>query len=449
VSLLRQGRAQVLTIYLGESDQWQGMPLYAAIVQFLREQGCAGATVNRAVAGYGAGSRLHEDGGWHLSSDAPVMIQVIDQPERLQRLLPQIETMLHGGLMTLHDVEVLKYSHARSHGLPAKLPVRQVMETALTTVHPTTPVAVVVNLLMDAPFRVLPVVDERERLQGIISTGDLINAGLLPMRRGLVRTALELDGRAAEAMEMPLEQAQESDQTAQDVMNRQIRTIGPDQSIREAAQLMLEADVRRLPVVESSGKLIGMLSRADLLQAVVTSPLANSQCGPATQPLRRTQTLPGVPIQQRPIEDFVNPDVATVDEQAALADVIDALLISPVKRVIVVDSERRVKGIISDVDVLTRIQEEARPRVLDMLAGWARGKPRPTTGTLRTHTGKARVASDLMNMDVVTVTGATPVQDTIEKMIVTHRKVLPVIDAQERLLGVVGRSDLLRVLIEG
>jgi PII-like signaling protein len=386
VSLLRQGRAQVLTIYLGESDQWQGMPLYAAIVQLLRVQGCAGATVSRAVSGYGAGSRLHEEGGWHLSSDAPVMIQVIDQPERLQRLLPQIETMLHGGLMTLHEVEVLKYSHARSHGLPAKLPVRQVMETALTTVNFTTPAALIVNLLLDAPFRVLPVVDEREHLQGIISTGDLINAGLLPMRRGLVRTALELDGQAAEALEVPLERARESDQTAQNIMNRQVCTIGPDQSIREAAQLMLEADVRRLPVVESSGKLLGMLSRADLLQAVVTSPLANLQAGSSTQPLHRSQSLPGMPVQQRPVEDFVYPEVATVDEQATLADVIDALLISQVKRVIVVDGERRVKGIISDVDVLTRIQEEARPRVIEMLAGWAR----QTQATHRNFTDPCR-----------------------------------------------------------
>jgi CBS-domain-containing membrane protein len=450
VSLLRQGKAQVLTIYLGESDQWQGMPLYAAIVQFLREQGCAGATVNRAVAGYGAGSRLHEGGGWHLSSDAPMVIQVIDQPERLQRLLPHIEIMLHGGLMTLHDVEVLKYSHARTHGLPANLPVRQVMETAITTVKPGTPAASVVNLLMDAPFRVLPVIDEQGRLQGIISTGDLINAGLLPMRRGLVRTALELDNLTAEAMEMPLERARESDKTAQDIMNRQVRTVVPDQSIKEAAQIMLNADVRRLPVVENGGKLIGMLSRADLLQAVVTSPLTNVQHA-NTQSLRRSQTFPGVPVQQRPVADYINVDVATVEEQASVADVIDALLVSPVKRVIVVDGDKRVKGIISDVDVLMRIQEEARPRVLDMLAGWARGKPRstPPTGTLRVHAGKARVASDLMNPDVVTVTEITPVQDTIEKMIVTHCKVLPVIDAQERLLGVVGRSDLLRVLIEG
>jgi PII-like signaling protein len=60
VSLLRQGKAQALTIYLGESDQWRGGSLYVAIIQYLREQGCAGATVTRAVAGYGAGARLHE-----------------------------------------------------------------------------------------------------------------------------------------------------------------------------------------------------------------------------------------------------------------------------------------------------------------------------------------------------------------------------------------------------
>jgi len=94
MSLLRQGKAQVLTIYLGESDQWQGTPLYVAIVQFLREQGCAGATVMRAVAGYGAGSRLHESGGWQWSSDAPVVIQVVDQPDRLRRLVPHLQEML-------------------------------------------------------------------------------------------------------------------------------------------------------------------------------------------------------------------------------------------------------------------------------------------------------------------------------------------------------------------
>jgi CBS-domain-containing membrane protein len=450
VSLLRQGKAQALTIYLGEADQWHDLPLYAEIVQFLREQGCAGATVTRAVAGYGAGARLHESGRVHWSSDAPLIIQVIDQPERLRRLLPHLQEMLSGGLMTLHEVDVLKYTHARRRGLPTRLPVRQVMETAIMTVNVDTPMATVIDLLLNAPFRALPVVDAQGKLQGIISTGDLINAGILPMRRGLLRTAMELDTRTAETIEAPLEEARHSTRTAQDIMNRQVRTVGPNQSIREAAELMLETGLRRLPVVETNGTLVGMLSRADLLQAVVTSPLMSPHASSPTQPLRQSTTLTLVPVQQQPVADYMTRDVATVAEHTPLSEVIDALVLSPVKRVLVVDADQRVKGIISDVDVLAHIQEEGRPGLLRLMADWARGKPeRLPTGALQTHSGKARIAADIMNRDVTMVSETTSVQQTIEQMIATRRKVLPVIDAQNHLVGVVGRSDLLRVLLEG
>lgn len=450
MSLLRQGKAQSLTIYLGESDQWQGMPLYVAIVQYLRERGCAGATVTRAVAGYGAGSRLHESGGWRLSSDAPIVISVIDSPERLRRLLPGLEEMLNGGLMTLQEVDVLKYTHARPRGLPTKLPVRQVMETGITTVTMDTPVAMIVDKLLGAPFRAMPVVDGQRRLQGIISTGDLINAGILPMRRGLVRTALELDTVTAEVMEVPLEQVRHSQLTAQDIMNRQVRTVGPQQSIREAAEIMLATGLRRLPVVEVNGTLLGMISRADLLQVIVTSPLMNPTASSGTQPLRRSGVLPILIAQQQPITTYIETDVATVGLQTPLAEVIDTLLLSPLKRVIVTNGDGQVRGIISDMDVLRRVQDEARPGVLSMLAGWARGKPgRLPTGVLRTTLGKARVAADIMNQDVVTVAATSTVQETIETMIDSKTKVLPVLNAEGQLLGVVGRSDLLRVLLEG
>src|SRR6266852_1910172 len=75
VSLLRQGKAEVLTMYVGEADQWHGEAVYVALVQLFRAHGCAGATVIRAVAGYGAGRRLHHAGGWYLASDAPIVIQ--------------------------------------------------------------------------------------------------------------------------------------------------------------------------------------------------------------------------------------------------------------------------------------------------------------------------------------------------------------------------------------
>ena len=453
MSLLRQGKAQILTIYLGESDQWQGRPLYVAIMQFLREQGCAGATATRAVAGYGAGARLHESGGLRWSSDASIVIQVVDQPARLRRLLPQLQEMLSGGLMTLHDVDVLKYTHARRRGLPAKLPVRQVMETLVTTVEPDTPVATVVEVLLNAPFRALPVVDHERRLQGIISTGDLITSGVLPVRRGLARTALELDQLTAQAIETPLAQAQHSAHTAQDIMNRQVRTLRPEQSIREAAAIMIETGLRRLPVVEADGTLAGMLTRADLLGVVMTSPLMSPHASSTTQPLHHTGSLAretSVPIQQRPVAEYLQPDVATAGEETARVDVIDALIVSPFKRVIVVDDERRVKGIISDVDVLERMQEDMRPRLLSLLTSLGQNKPqRFASGPLHAHAGNAQIAANIMNRDVVMIAETATIQETIERMIATRRKVLPVVDVQGHLLGIVGRSDLLRVLLEG
>lgn len=214
---------------------------------------------------------------------------------------------------------------------------------------------------------------------------------------------------------------------------------------------MLETGLRRLPVVDTNGVIVGMLSRADLLQVVVTSPLMSPQASSGTQPLRRTQSqsLSKLPLQQQAVADYVNSDVTTVREQTPLSEVIDALTLSSVKRVVVLGANGQVVGIISDVDVLARMQEEVRPGLLNTLTGWARGKPtRLPTASLRSSAGKARIAADIMNRDVVTVTATTTVQETIESMLATKRKVLPVIDAQGQLVGVVGRSDLLRILVE-
>ncbi len=450
MSLLRQGKAQALTLYLGESDQWRGKSLYVAIIQYLREQGCAGATATRAIGSYGAGARLHDSGGIHWSSDASIIIQVIDQPARLHRLLPHLQEMLSGGLMTLHDVEVLKYTHARRHGLSTKISVQQVMETLVTTVQEDTPVATVIDLLLNAPFRVLPVLDKQRHLKGVISTGDLINAGVLPMRRRLVRTALELDEQSVEAIEMPLEQARQSSRTAQEIMNRQVCTVRPEQSIREAAELMLETRLRRLPVVSSDGTLKGMLTRADLLQIVVTSPLMSPSATNSTQPLPHRDVRSSLPVQQQSIADYVNPEVVTVNEQASLDEVVDALILSSLKRVIVVDAEHHVKGIISDVDVLARLQADMRPGLLSLLTGWASGRQRPSPGPLLlSKAGKnPQIAVDIMNTEVVTVSETSTVQETIEQMMTMKRKFLPVIDVEGQLVGVVGRSDLLHVLIK-
>ncbi len=448
MSLLRQGKAQLLTIYLGESDRWDDKPLYVAITQLLREQGCAGATVTRAIAGYGVGSRLHEQHIWRLSSDAPIIITVIDQPARLARMIPAMQEMMRGGLMTLQDVDVLKYTHARQQGVLTTLPVRQLMETAVVTIQLDTAMAAIVEMLLQAPFRVLPVVDEQRHLRGIVSIGDLIKADVLPLRRGLLRAARELDALTAQSVEASLQKGRQNTRTAQDIMNPQVRTIGPEQSLRDAAQLLVETQLRNLPVVDASGVVLGMITRADLLQALRVSPLINVEASSDTQPLTRPTVLPELPAQLQPVSTYTNPAVVTAEEQTPLVDVIDLLITSPVKRVIIVDRERRVRGVISDVDILSHIEEGARPRLLTMLKAWARGKPqRLPTGTL-TNAGKARVAADVMNTDVATILATQPVQDAVERMMTTHHKILPVIDENERLLGMVGRFDLLRLFSE-
>ena len=102
-------RGKLLRIFVGESDRWNHQPLYEAIVLKARELGLAGATVLRGPMGYGASSRLHTAKILRLSMDLPMVIEIVDTDERIQQLLPELEEMVLEGLVTLEDVQVLKY----------------------------------------------------------------------------------------------------------------------------------------------------------------------------------------------------------------------------------------------------------------------------------------------------------------------------------------------------
>src|SRR5438876_4765599 len=106
------GPAKLLRIYIGESDKWHGKPLASAIVGRLRQEGIAGATVTRAVEGFGANSRIHTARVLRLSEDLPLVIEVVDRAERLEQVLPIIDEMVGDGLVTLSDVEVVHYRHS-------------------------------------------------------------------------------------------------------------------------------------------------------------------------------------------------------------------------------------------------------------------------------------------------------------------------------------------------
>ena len=106
-----EGKAQMVRIHFGENDTWNEKPLFRAIVEKCRELDIAGATVFRGIEGYGASTLIHRSHLLSFSSDAPVMVSVIDSEEKIQKLLPHLEQMIREGLIAISDVEVIKYVH--------------------------------------------------------------------------------------------------------------------------------------------------------------------------------------------------------------------------------------------------------------------------------------------------------------------------------------------------
>lgn len=105
-----QGPGRRVRIYIGTSDQWHSKPLYAAIVQEARTRGLAGATVARGIMGYGAHSTIHEPHLFWLSSDLPVVIEIVDSDEKVRAFLPCLDEMVQEGMITTSEVEIIKYS---------------------------------------------------------------------------------------------------------------------------------------------------------------------------------------------------------------------------------------------------------------------------------------------------------------------------------------------------
>lgn len=103
--------AHLLRIFIGESDKYMGEPLYEAIVKAARRKGMAGATVLRGFLGFGASSRIHTSKILRLSEDLPIVIELVDKPERIEEFLPELEEMIKEGLVTVEKVKVITYRH--------------------------------------------------------------------------------------------------------------------------------------------------------------------------------------------------------------------------------------------------------------------------------------------------------------------------------------------------
>ncbi len=104
-----ESTAKQLRIYIGENDKLDGHPLYDVIVKRAKERGMAGATVFRAMMGFGPNSRIHTGSMLRLSADLPIVVEIIDNPDRIESFLPELEEYVKDGLITIEDIGVVLY----------------------------------------------------------------------------------------------------------------------------------------------------------------------------------------------------------------------------------------------------------------------------------------------------------------------------------------------------
>lgn len=103
------GEQTLMRIFLCEADRWEKKPLYEALLSFFLQQGIAGATVLKGAAGFGGKSVLHTDKLLRFSADLPVIVEVVDAQDKIEALLPKLDTMIDSGMITLEKVRVIRY----------------------------------------------------------------------------------------------------------------------------------------------------------------------------------------------------------------------------------------------------------------------------------------------------------------------------------------------------
>ena len=408
-----RGSAQRLTIYIGESDRWHGKQLYMAILEILRSHGMAGATVTRGVAGFGAHSRIHTFAIERLSEDLPLRIEVVDETEKIAQALEYIAPMVSEGMITVEDVRVARYTHRLLNPLPADKPVSQVMTRKVVSLRSDMTVAQAWELMLKHLLKALPVVNDRQEVVGMLTDEDLLDCA-----QSRPALAGRMDSRL---LEEELQAVRTCDKRVADVMAQSVITANEHESLGVAAARMAKHNLKRLPVLDGAGRLVGVLARRDVLHQVLQK--------------EAQEPSPSVSLGAvRTVGDVMHRQIPLARLESSLADIVDTLLETGLRRVIVIDDEKHPLGLISDGDVVLRVAPQEQKGVLAALRRIGQTPASQMT------------AQKLMSPGVLTARPETPLVEAAQQMMTQHRKWLVVVDADGKVLGLVDRQILFKAL---
>lgn len=416
---------KVIEIFAAEEARWHGQTLYSAVVEHVHGLKIAARTiVTRGIEGSYESGEIATGRIEVLSTNMPVRITIILPAVDFEGVLASVEQMVEDGIIAVRDVEVVSHK-TRGLLMPRYTRVHEIMTRDPTKVSVTTPVDEVARLLLSLPFTGLPVVDAENRPVGVIAQGDLIYKAGLPMRLGLLA---ESHQETLAAVLQGLAQ-----RPARDIMTHPAVTVAEDRLVSEAVSLMLRKRVKRLPVVDATGRLVGMLSRVDVFRTVM------KECPDWKAFQERNILVGGV----RLVSDIMRRDAHTVLADTPVEEVMRVISCNDIQRVCVVDREGTFLGLISDLDLLIAFSDR-HPGIWDYFLSkipfTERGRQHKE---LREHL-RAKTAEEVMNRKIVTVREDAPIEEAIRLMLERAIKRLPVLDGDGKFKGMISRDSLLR-----
>src|SRR6266446_4244590 len=425
------GKAKRIRVYVSENEVIGHKRAPYAILDWLRREGAAGVTLIRGMAGVGASGRLNADLTPDLGPHTPVIVEWIDAPDRIERLLPRLRELIGCGLMTGEDTEILLYKpHMIRDSVPITVTAKEVMSRDVLSVTPDTPLRKVIELIEGKVYRAVPVVEDGRPI-GMITNLDLAEHGGLFVRVELLGALTDAE-RAAE-----LDRISRENRTARDLMTPNPVTVPENATLAEVADVMAHRRLKRLPVVDANGKLVGIISRLDLLRTV-------AERFPATGDEPQLAGLRG----DLPLARVMRKDVPVLHPDTPLPEVMQAVVSTRLNRALVVDADRRVVGIVTDEELLDRVTPSMRTSALRSLM---HRLPLSHVGKAEMeveHHSRAKKAADLMLTDVAIAREDQLLREAIAPMMKAPHKLVAVVDKDGRLVGALDRADILRGLIQ-
>jgi CBS domain-containing protein len=419
-------RYQVIEIFTSERARWEGRPIDQAVVEHVRTLKLAArCLVTRGTDGCYENGEVATRRIELLAYNMPLRITIVLPAAETDRVLPGLDAMVSDGVVAVQDLRVVAH-RTRKLLLPRQVKVRDIMTPDPTSAAAATPLDQIVRTLLSSNFGGMPVVDADRRPIGVVTQGDLIYKGRMPVRLGLLATA------AGDRLDEIL--ASLAARTAGEVMSAPAVTVGADRYVREAVDLMIERRLKRLPVVDEQGRLTGMLSRLDLFRAI-------TETAPDWEAFDRQQVQVG---NLRTVSDIMRRDTHAVLPDTPVEEVIRTIAANDIQRVAVVDRDGRLLGLISDRDLLVVFASDSPDGVWDLfktlIPFTERGRRhRELKGQLR-----AKTAAEVMKSEVTTVREDAPIDAVIGLMTARGFKRLPVVDGAGIFRGMISRDSLLR-----